>query len=252
MVWYFNNAIGRPKKKKIIGRVKGYHGNTLGAVSLTGQPDKHAVSTCRCPASSTRRTRITTGGAPGETEEQFATRMAEALEKLILAEGPDTVAAFCAEPVLGAGGVIMPPRTYWEKIQAVLRKYDVLLVADEVICGFGRTGNLWGSQTFGMQPDMISCAKALSASYQPISALLVNERVFQGLAEESHKIGNFGHGFTYAGHPVPAAVAMETLKIYDEMDIGAHVRRGRRASAGRAAAALRGPPNWWARCAASG
>jgi 4-aminobutyrate--pyruvate transaminase len=129
-----------------------------------------------------------------------------------------------AEPIMGAGGVIVPPATYYEKIQPVLRKYDVLLVADEVICGFWRTGNYWGSQTFALQPDILTCAKALSSSYLPISAVMVNERVFQGLAEESHTIGTFGHGFTYSGHPVAAAVAAETLKIYDEMNIGEHVR----------------------------
>ncbi len=128
-----------------------------------------------------------------------------------------------AEPVMGAGGVIVPPRTYYEKIQAVLRKYDILFVADEVICGFWRTGNYWGSQTMNMQPDILVCAKALSSSYLPISAVMVNDRVFQGLAKESHGIGTFGHGFTYSGHPVPAAVAIETLKIYDEMNMGEHV-----------------------------
>ncbi len=120
---------------------------------------------------------------------------------------------------MGAGGVIVPPRGYFEKIQAVLRSYDVLLIADEVICGFGRTGNYWGSQTFGIEPDILTCAKALSSAYLPISAVMVNERVFQALAGESHEIGTFGHGYTYSGHPVPAAVAIETLKIYDEMDI---------------------------------
>ncbi|MBV8705078.1 MAG: aminotransferase class III-fold pyridoxal phosphate-dependent enzyme, partial [Acetobacteraceae bacterium] len=154
----------------------------------------------------------------------FATRCAEELERLILAEGPETVAAMFAEPLLGAGGVIVPPRGYFPKIQAVLRKYDVLLVADEVICGFWRTGSYWGSQTFGVKPDILTCAKALSSSYLPISAVMVNERVFEGLAKQSHEIGTFGHGFTYSGHPVPAAVAIETLKIYDELDIGAHVR----------------------------
>jgi 4-aminobutyrate--pyruvate transaminase len=143
---------------------------------------------------------------------------------MILAEGPDTIAAMWAEPIMGAGGVILPPRGYFPKIQAVLRKYDVLLVADEVICGFWRTGNYWGSQTLDIQPDILVCAKALSASYLPISAVMVNDKVFQALAQESHAIGTFGHGFTYSGHPVPAAVAIETLKIYDEMDIGAHVR----------------------------
>jgi 4-aminobutyrate--pyruvate transaminase len=125
---------------------------------------------------------------------------------------------------MGAGGVIVPPATYFEKIQAVLRKYDVLLVADEVICGFFRTGSYWGSQTVGAEPDILTCAKALSASYLPISAVMVNERVFEALAQESHKIGTFGHGFTYSGHPVPAAVAVETLKIYDETNMLDHVR----------------------------
>ena len=124
---------------------------------------------------------------------------------------------------MGAGGVIVPPRGYFEKIQAVCRKYDILFVADEVICGFWRTGSYWGSQTLGIEPDILVCAKALSSAYLPISSVMVNERVFQALAAESHKIGTFGHGFTYSGHPVPAAVAIETLKIYDETDIGAHV-----------------------------
>ena len=160
----------------------------------------------------------------GETEEEFSTRMAQALEDLIIAEGPETVAAFWAEPVMGAGGAVLPPKGYFEKIQAVLRKYDILFVADEVICGFGRTGKMWGSQTYNLKPDMISCAKALSAGLQPISALLLNERVFQALMIESDKVGHLAHGYTYAGHPVTTAVALETLKIYDEMDLIGHVR----------------------------
>jgi 4-aminobutyrate--pyruvate transaminase len=226
MVWYFNNAVGRPEKKKIIGRIKGYHGITLAAASLTGLPANHRsfdVPLARFIHTVTPHHYH--GALPGESEEAFATRCAEELEKLILAEGPDTVAAMWAEPILGAGGVIVPPRTYYEKIQAVLRKYDVLFVADEVICGFGRTGNYWGSQTLNMQPDILTCAKALSSSYLPISAVMVNERVFEGLAKESHEIGTFGHGYTYSGHPVPAAVAVETLKIYDETNIVEHVRQ---------------------------
>ena len=224
MVWYFNNSVGRPKKKKIIGRIKGYHGITLAAASLTGLPANHRSFDVPLPGFIHTMTPHHYHGAhPGESEEAFATRCADELEKMILAEGPDTVAAMWAEPVLGAGGVIVPPPTYYEKIQAVLHKYDVLFVADEVICGFWRTGNYWGSQTFNMQPDILVCAKALSSSYLPISAVMVNERVFQGLAEESHVIGTFGHGYTYSGHPVPAAVAIETLKIYDEIKIGEHV-----------------------------
>ena len=226
MVWYFNNAVGRPQKKKIIGRIKGYHGITVASASLTGLATNHRsfdVPLDRFIHTITPH--FYHGGRPGETEEQFATRCADELEQLILAEGPDTVAAMWAEPVMGAGGVIVPPVGYYEKIQAVLRKYDILFVADEVICGFWRTGNYWGSGTLNMQPDILTCAKALSSSYLPISAVMVNERVFQALAEESHSIGTFGHGYTYSGHPVPAAVAVETLKIYDEMNIGDHVQQ---------------------------
>ena len=171
MVRYLNNGLGRPQKKKFISRVKAYHGVTVAAGSLTGLPAIHkdfdlpiaGILHTDCP-------HYYRFGQPGETEEQFATRCAESLEKMILAEGPDTVAAFIAEPVMGAGGVIVPPRTYWDKIQAVLKKYDVLLVADEVICGFGRTGNFWGSQTFGMKPDILTTAKQLSAGFMPIAA----------------------------------------------------------------------------------
>ena len=225
MVWYYNNALGRTAKKKIIGRLKGYHGITIAAGSLTGLPNNHRSFDIPLPGFvHTMCPHHYHGAQEGESEEAFATRCAEELEKLILAEGPETVAAMWAEPVMGAGGVIIPPRTYFEKIQAVLRRHDVLLVADEVICGFGRTGNYWGSQTFGIEPDMITCAKALSSSYLPISAVMVNEKVFGVLADESHKIGTFGHGYTYSGHPVPAAVAIETLKIYDEIGLIEHAR----------------------------
>jgi 4-aminobutyrate--pyruvate transaminase len=225
MIWYFNNAVGRPQKKKIIGRVKGYHGITLASASLTGINNYHRSFDVPLPGFiHTMAPHWYHGAQPGENEEAFATRCADELEKLILKEGPDTVAAMWAEPIMGAGGVIVPPKGYFEKIQAVLRKYDILLVADEVICGFWRTGNYWGSQTLGMEPNILTCAKALSSSYLPISAVLVNERIFQALADESHSIGTFAHGYTYSGHPVPAAVAVETLKIYDELKIGDHVR----------------------------
>ena len=225
MVWYLNNALGRPTKKKLIGRVKGYHGITIGSASLTGLPANHRSFDVPLPGFiHTITPHFYHGALPGESEDEFATRCADELEKMILAEGPDTVAAMWAEPIMGAGGVILPPRGYFPKIQAVLRKYDILLVVDEVICGFWRTGNYWCTQTFDMEPDILVCAKALSAAYLPISAVLVNERVFQALAEESHTIGTFGTGYTYSGHPVAAAVAIETLKIYDETDIGGHVR----------------------------
>ena len=226
LVWYYHNAIGKPKKKKIIGRTKGYHGTTAASVSLSGQALMHADFDL--PLDRFRHTEqphYYKLAEEGESEEAFASRMAERLESLILAEGPDTCAAFFAEPVQGAGGVIVPPPTYFEKVQAVLKKYDMLFVADEVICGFGRTGNRWGSETFGLEPDMLTCAKALSASYMPISALMISEAVFDAMVAESDKIGIFGHGYTYSGHPVTSAVALETLRIYEERDVLGHVRR---------------------------
>jgi 4-aminobutyrate--pyruvate transaminase len=226
MVWYYNNALGRPKKKKIISRLRGYHGVTVASASLTGLPNNHrdfdlpiaGILHTDCP----HHYRF---AKPGESEEDFATRLAESLEQMIQREGPDTVAAFIAEPVMGAGGVIVPPKTYFEKIQKVLNKHDVLFIADEVICGFGRTGNMFATQTFDLKPDMISIAKALSAAYLPIAGVMINEKVYQALMENSAKIGTFGHGYTYSGHPVSCAVALETLKIYDERDIVGHVKR---------------------------
>jgi 4-aminobutyrate--pyruvate transaminase len=226
LVWYYWHAMGQPQKRKIIGRVASYHGSTCAAVSLTGKPDMHADF--GLPFDGFIHTDFPhyyRFAEAGESEEDFSTRMAESLERLILKEGPETVGAFWAEPVMGAGGAVLPPKTYFAKIQAVLKKYDILFVADEVICGFGRTGNMWGSQTYDLQPDMISCAKALSAGLAPISALLINERVFQAMLTESDRLGSFAHGYTYAGHPVTAAVALETLKIYDEMGLVDHVRR---------------------------
>ena len=214
LVWYYHAAIGKPEKRKIIGRTMGYHGSTTAAISASGKPDMH-----------TDYPHYYRNHHDGESEEQFASRMADALEALILREGPETCAAFIAEPVMGAGGGLTPPRTYWDKMQAVIRRYDMLFIADEVIGRFGRTGNMWGSETYALQPDMITCAKALSAGMQPISALLINQRIFEAMLDESRKLGNFAHGFTYAGHPVTTAVAMETLRIYDEMDMLGHVRR---------------------------
>ena len=224
-VWYYNNARGRHQKKKIIGRVNGYHGITLAAASLTGRSLNH--SGFDVPLERfihTSNPHYYRFGEDGESEEEFATRMAEELDALIESEGPETVAAFFAEPVMGAGGVIVPPATYFPNIQEVLRKHDVLFVADEVICGFCRTGNFWGSETFGIEPDILVCAKALSSSYLPISATMISDEVYQAIADQSAKMGVFGHGYTYSGHPVAAAVALETLKIYEEEDTLGHVR----------------------------
>ncbi len=225
LIWYHNNARGRPEKKKIIGRIKGYHGITIASGSLTGIPVNH--TDFDLPIANIVHT-----GCPhhyrfaqdGESEEDFATRLAAELEQLILDEGPETVAAFVGEPLMGAGGVMPPPATYWDKIQRVLRKYDVLLVADEVICGFGRTGSYWGCNTFNIKPDIMTMAKALTSGYVPMSAVLISDEVYQPIADNTAKVGNFGHGFTYTGHPLAAAVAMETLKIYEERDIVARVR----------------------------
>ncbi len=226
LVWYYHNAIGKPEKKKIIGRERGYHGNTVASVSVSGQPHMRAGFDIPLPMfKHTDNPHYYRFHNEGETEEQFSDRMAANLEALILAEGPDTVAAFFGEPVQGGGGAITPPRTYWEKIQKVLRKYDVLLIADEVIAGFGRTGNMWGCETYGIQPDMISCAKALSAAYQPISALMISDKIYNAVESLSATNGTFGHGFTYGAHPVACAVALETLKIYEERDIVGQVRR---------------------------
>ena len=225
LVWYYHNAIGRPQKKKLIGRVRGYHGVTVATASLTGLPANHrdfdlpisGVLHADCPS-------LYLYGELGETEAAFVDRMVANLESLIEREGPETIGAFFAEPVQGAGGVIVPPPGYFERVQAVLRRHEILFVVDEVITGFGRTGNLFASETYGLKPDMLTCAKALSASYLPISATLVSDRVHEAMLAESRKIGTFAHGFTYSGHPVSAAVALEALAIYEETDIVGHVR----------------------------
>ena len=225
MVRYRSNALGKPEKKKIISRIKGYHGVTLAAASMTGLPNNHrsfdlpmeGVLHTSCP-------HYRVYEQDNESEAEFVTRMVADLEAMIEAEGADTIAAFIGEPVMGAGGVIVPPEGYWEQIQAVLNKHDILLVADEVICGFGRTGNMFGSETMGMQPDIMTLSKQLSSSYQPISALLINDRVYQPIADESKSIGTFGHGYTAAGHPVAAAVALENLAIIEERDLVGNVR----------------------------
>ncbi|GLR41691.1 aspartate aminotransferase family protein [Mesorhizobium amorphae] len=225
MIWYRSNALGQSARKKIISRKRGYHGVTIAAASLTGLPNNHL--SFDLPIANVLHTSTPhywREAEPGESEEQFASRLAGDLEKLILAEGPETIAAFFGEPIMGTGGVIVPPVGYWEKIQSVLSKYDILLVADEVICGFGRTGEMFGSQTFGIRPDIMVLSKQISSSYLPISALLINERVFEPIAEESDRIGTFGHGFTGGGHPVAAAVALENLKLIEERDLVGNAR----------------------------
>ena len=225
MVWYYNNARGRPRKKKIISRAKAYHGVTVAAASLTGLPNNHRdfdlpidnVLHTDCP-------HFYRFGDPGESEEDYSTRLAQSLESLILREDPDTVAAFNAEPIMCAGGVIVPPIGYFDKIQRVLKKYDLLFIVDEVICGFGRTGDMFGTETFALRPDVVTMAKAMSSGYQPISATVVNDELYRAFVAQSEKFGVFSHGFTYSGHPVACAVALETLKLYEERNILDHVR----------------------------
>jgi len=223
--WYYNNAIGKPEKKKIIGRVKGYHGVTLASTSLTGLPVTHVDFDLPLPQMKHVSTpHYYRGANPGETEQEFSTRLAQELEDLIIAENPDTICAFIAEPVMGAGGVIVPPEGYFEKVQAVLKRHDIMFIVDEVITGFGRTGNMWGTTTYGIQPDTLSCAKQLSSAYMPISAIMVNDQISDALIEQSKKIGAFAHGFTYSAHPVAAAVALRTLELMEERNIVEHVR----------------------------
>ena len=224
LVWYYNNALGRPKKKKIIARRQSYHGITIAAASLTGQaPVQADFDVPIANILHTESPGFYHNALPDETLAAFTDRMINSLEQLILREGPDTVAAFIAEPVTGASGVIVSPPGYYARVQALLKKYDILFIVDEVISGFGSTGRLFGSETYDLRPDLLTIAKGLSAAYQPISAVLLSDAIHDALHTQSRKLGGFFHGTTYAAHPVAAAVALETLKIYEERDIVGHV-----------------------------
>ncbi|XP_027127512.2 gamma aminobutyrate transaminase 1, mitochondrial [Coffea arabica] len=226
LVWYYNNALGRPNKKKFIARSKSYHGSTLIAASLSGLPALHQKFDLPAPfVLHTDCPHYWRYHLPGETEEEFSTRLANNLETLILKEGPETIAAFIAEPVMGAGGVIPPPATYFEKIQAVVKKYDILFIADEVICAFGRLGTMFGCEKYDIKPDLVSMAKALSSAYMPIGAVLVSPEVSDVIYSQSNKLGSFSHGFTYSGHPVSCAVALEAVRIYKERNIVEQVNK---------------------------
>ncbi len=225
-IWARNIARGQPQKRKMISRWRGYYGNTVAAVSLSGQPHMHAgfglpmddflkVSTPN----------FYLNAKAGETEEEFSARLADELETTILEAGPDTIAAFFAEPMQSGGGAIHPPKGYWTAMQDVLRKYDIHFHVDETVCGFGRTGHYWGAQAFDLTPDSTTCAKALTAAFFPMSAIMFRQDFFDDLMRTSDASGVLGHGFTYAGHPVGAAVALEALRIYDDIDLIGHVRR---------------------------
>lgn len=219
IVWLYNNLRGQPQKKKLIARRSGYHGVTVASASLSGLPNLHAHFDV--PLDNGRFIHVTTPhhyrfAEAGMTELEFSASLADELEQTILREGPETVAAFIAEPVMGAGGVFVPPEGYFEAIVPVLRKYDVLFIADEVICGFGRLGTWSGSQYFDLQPDLMTLAKGLTSAYIPLSASLVSREIWQVL--ESSPMP-FGHGFTYSAHPVAAAAGLANLDIFDRENL---------------------------------
>ena len=220
LVWYYHNLIGKPQKKKIISRERGYHGCTVLAGSMTGMNFYH--DHMDLPFSNILHTGVPHhywGAEPGESETAFSNRRALELEDLILREGPDTIGAFIAEPVLGTGGIIPPPQGYWPAIQAVLKRYDVLLIADEVVCGFGRIGTPFGSHMYGMEPDLVTVAKGLTSAYVPLSAAIIGEKVYAAMEQGSDKLGAFSHGYTYSGHPIGVAAANAVLDIVEREDL---------------------------------
>ena len=226
LMWYYHNAIGKPEKKKVISRHRGYHGVTIASGSLTGLPSFHkhfdlpiqGVLHTDCP--------FYYGEAhAGETQEQFLDRLIGNLEALIEREGGETIAAFIAEPIMGAGGVIVPPDGYFERVQAVLARHDILFIDDEVICGFGRTGAAFGAQSMNITPTTMSLAKAVTSAYLPLSAVLLPEFMYEAFVDLAPEVGNFGHGFTYSGHPVCAAVALRNLELMEEREVFAHAER---------------------------
>ena len=220
LIWYYNNILGRPEKKKIISRWRGYHGSGVMTGSLTGLHLFHnAFDLPRAPILHTEAPYFYRREDRNQTEEQFSAHCAAKLEELILAEGPDTIAAFIGEPILGTGGIVPPPKGYWAAIQAVLEKYDILLVADEVVTGFGRLGSMFGSVHYGMEPDLITIAKGLTSAYAPLSGSIVSDRMWQVLVQGSDQLGPIGHGWTYSAHPVCAAAGVANLKLIDEMDL---------------------------------
>ncbi len=223
LVWYYNNVLGRPEKKKIISRWRGYHGSGLMTGSLTGLelfhkkfdlPFAQVVHT-EAPYYYRRQD-------DAMSEEEFSAHCAAELDKLIQAEGPDTVAAFIGEPVLGTGGIVPPPAGYWQAIQEVLAKYDILLIADEVITGFGRLGSMFGSDHYGIAPDIITLAKGLTSAYAPLSASIIGEKVWKVLEQGTDENGAIGHGWTYSAHPIGAAAGVANLKLVDELGLVAN------------------------------
>ncbi len=220
LVWYYNNVLGRPQKKKIISRWRGYHGSGLVTGSLTGLelfhkkfdlPLSHVVHT-EAPYYFRRADR-------DMSEEAFTVDCVAKLEALIEREGADTIAAFIGEPVLGTGGIVPPPAGYWAAVQAVLDKHDILLIADEVVTGFGRLGTMMGSDHYGMRPDLITIAKGLTSAYAPLSGSIVSDRMWKVLEQGTDEFGPIGHGWTYSAHPIGAAAGVANLKLIDSLDL---------------------------------
>jgi len=220
LVWYYNNVLGRPEKKKIISRWRGYHGSGVMTGSLTGLALFHnAFDLPRAPILHTEAPYYYRREDLSQSEADFSRHCADKLEEMILAEGPDTIAAFIGEPVLGTGGIVPPPAGYWAAIQAVLEKYDILLIADEVVTGFGRLGSMFGSDHYGMKPDIITIAKGLTSAYAPLSGSIVSEKVWATLEEGSDELGPIGHGWTYSAHPLCAAAGVANLKLIDKLGL---------------------------------
>jgi L-2,4-diaminobutyrate transaminase len=220
LIWYMNNVLGRPEKKTIISRDRGYHGSGLMTGSLTGLPLFHKAFDL--PLARVRHTRCPhywKNAKPGESETEFSARCAAELEALIQDEGPDTVAAFIGEPAMGTGGLIPPPEGYWQAIQAVLDKYDILLIADEVVTGFGRLGTWFGSDYYGMKPDLITVAKGLTSAYLPLSGVIVSDKVWKILEQGAHDLGVLGHGWTYSAHPTCVAAGIANLDIIERENL---------------------------------
>ncbi|RFC68947.1 MULTISPECIES: aspartate aminotransferase family protein [Mesorhizobium] len=226
MIWFMNNGLGRPQKKKFISRVKGYHGITVASGSLTGLPGNHRdfdlpaipVHHLTCP-------HFYRFGQEGEDEAAFTARLLAELEAVIEAEGADTIAAFIGEPLMAAGGVLPPPAGYWEGVERICRANDILIISDEVICGFGRLGTPFGCQKYNFTPDIITLSKQITSSYMPLAAVMFSEPIYQAIADNSAKLNNFGHGFTASGHPVATAVALENLAIIEEKDLMGNAAR---------------------------
>ena len=220
LIWYYNNVLGRPEKKKIISRWRGYHGSGVMTGSLTGLALFHShFDLPRAPVLHTEAPYFFRRADRNQSEEQFSAHCAEKLEEMILAEGPDTIAAFIGEPILGTGGIVPPPKGYWAAIQAVLKKYDILLVADEVVTGFGRLGSMFGSTHYGMEPDLITIAKGLTSAYAPLSGSIVSQRMWDVLVQGSDAFGPIGHGWTYSAHPICAAAGVANLALIDELGL---------------------------------